>query len=106
MRSAPHLRERGADKSYAAARVPRTIQEADGVEPIALEITNHTQIEAAIKGASDVQIVINGADIVTPQPLGVGDLSMVRKELWTNVLLAVLYPLGWPGGVRTGAWFG
>jgi short-subunit dehydrogenase len=83
------LRERGAAKIYAAARDPRTIEAADGVEPIELDITNHAQIEAAARRASDVQILINNAGIVAPQPLVGGDVSLVRGEFEANVFAPV-----------------
>ncbi|WP_328939173.1 SDR family NAD(P)-dependent oxidoreductase [Streptomyces tauricus] len=46
------LRERGAARIYAAARGSRTIEAADGVEPIALDITHHARIAAVIKRAN------------------------------------------------------
>lgn len=79
------LRDRGARKIYAAARDPRTVEQADGVEPIALDVTNREQIDAATQKASDVQVVINNAGIALPQLLVGGDIDAARTEFETNV---------------------
>lgn len=79
------LRARGAAKIYAAARDPYTVEAAAGVEPIALDVTNHEQVEAAARHATDVRIVINNAGIAVSQPLVGGDLSIARTEFETNV---------------------
>ncbi|WP_436535894.1 SDR family oxidoreductase [Actinoplanes sp. HUAS TT8] len=79
------LRERGAAKIYAAARDPRSIPAADGVEPIALDVTDRDQVAAVAERAGDVQIVINNAGIVVPQQLLGADLEAVHREFETNV---------------------
>jgi NAD(P)-dependent dehydrogenase (short-subunit alcohol dehydrogenase family) len=79
------LRERGAAKIYAAARDPQTVAAAEGVVPIALDVTDKAQVAAAAELAKDVQIVINNAAIVTSQPLLTADLDKVHQEFETNV---------------------
>jgi NAD(P)-dependent dehydrogenase (short-subunit alcohol dehydrogenase family) len=54
------LKERGAAKVYAAARNVDSI-EADGVEKVALDVTDAAQVAAAAEIAGDVQLVINNA---------------------------------------------
>lgn len=77
------LRERGAAKIYAAARDPRTI-DADGVVPLALDVTDPDQVLAAARDAADVQVLINNAGISTGTPLVLGDESAIRREMDTN----------------------
>lgn len=79
------LRERGAAKIYTGARDPQTIETADGVEPIALDVTSQEQIEAATRKAADVQIVINNAGVANPQPLVGCNADGARREFDTNV---------------------
>lgn len=79
------LRARGAAKIYAGARDPQTIAAADGVVPIALNVTDKAQIAAAAEQASDVNIVINNAAISHRQPLIGGDLDKIHDEFETNV---------------------
>ncbi|MFH9969019.1 SDR family oxidoreductase [Streptomyces mirabilis] len=78
------LLERGAAKVYAAARDPHAVKPAGRVEPIQLDVTNHAEVEAAARQASDVQIVINNAGIAVPQPIIGGDISVIRNEFETN----------------------
>ncbi|WP_193045417.1 SDR family oxidoreductase [Mycolicibacterium baixiangningiae] len=77
------LKKRGAAKIYAAARDASAV-EADGVEPIELDITNAGQIEAAARAAGDVQILINNAGISTGTSLMTGDETTIRREMDTN----------------------
>ncbi len=77
------LKERGAGKIYAAARDVRSIQ-ADGVEPIELDVTDRGQIEAAARAAGDVQVLINNAGISTGTALVGGDEASIRREMDTN----------------------
>ncbi|MCJ0893117.1 SDR family oxidoreductase [Rhodococcus sp. ARC_M5] len=80
---AKQLKTRGAAKIYAAARDASAV-EADGVEPIELDITNAGHIEAAARAAGDVQVLINNAGISTGTALLSGDMADIRREMDTN----------------------
>lgn len=77
------LKQRGAAKIYAAARDASTI-DADGVQPIELDITNPDQVQAAADAAGDVQVLINNAGISTGTSLITGDLVTIGREMETN----------------------
>jgi NAD(P)-dependent dehydrogenase (short-subunit alcohol dehydrogenase family) len=79
---AAELLARGA-KVYAAARKPETIDLA-GAIPIALDITDPTSVEAAVKATGDVNLLINNAGLTTRSPLLTGDLADIRLELETH----------------------
>ena len=79
------LLERGAAKIYAGARDPHSVSPADGVVPIALDVTNQAQVSAAAGQATDVEIVINNAAVSFRQPLVGGDLAKIHEEFETNV---------------------
>lgn len=78
------LRERGAKRIYAAARQPESIS-ADGVEALALDVTDPAQVRAAAHSASDVTLLINNAGYAASQNLIDGDLELIRREFETNV---------------------
>ena len=77
------LKERGAAKIYAATRNVDSI-DVDGVEVIALDVTDPAQVEAAAALAGDVQLLINNAGSSTGFGLVDGDISGIRKEFETN----------------------
>ena len=77
------LKVRGAAKIYAAARDASTV-EADGVEPVELDVTDARQVEAAVRSAGDVQVLINNAGISTGTALVTGDVAAIRREMDTN----------------------
>jgi NAD(P)-dependent dehydrogenase (short-subunit alcohol dehydrogenase family) len=77
------LKRRGAAKIYAAARDAGTI-DADGVQPLELDVTDAGQIEAAAAAAGDVQVLINNAGISTGTSLVTGDEATIRREMDTN----------------------
>jgi NAD(P)-dependent dehydrogenase (short-subunit alcohol dehydrogenase family) len=79
------LRERGAAKIYAGARDPLSVSPADGVVPIALNVTDKAQVEAAASQAADVNIIINNAAVSYRQPLIGADLDKIHDEFETNV---------------------
>src|SRR3546814_16306862 len=56
------LLDRGASKVYAAVRNPANV-DISGVEVLKLDITDAASVEAAAKAASDVQILVNNAEI-------------------------------------------
>ena len=64
------LHQAGAKKIYATARNIESLQEVVAIDPnhiipLTLDVTNPDQIEAAAKQASDVNLLINNAGIVT-----------------------------------------
>lgn len=74
---------RGASKVYAAARRPEEI-DIPGVVPLALDITDPTQVSDAARAASDVTLLINNAGVSTYAGLVAGDLADIRREMDTN----------------------
>lgn len=77
------LLERGARKVYATARDPDAIG-VEGVERIALDITNNSQIKAAAAIATDATVLINNAGVATNQDLITGDIDLIRLEMDTH----------------------
>ncbi|PSL37904.1 short-subunit dehydrogenase [Labedella gwakjiensis] len=78
------LAERGAAKIYATARDASTIT-ADGVEAVALDVTDAERVQAVAAFATDVDIVINNAGVSLGADVLGGDLDTVRREFETNV---------------------
>jgi NAD(P)-dependent dehydrogenase (short-subunit alcohol dehydrogenase family) len=81
---AQQLLERGARKVYAAARDPHTI-DLEGVEPLALDITDPAAVARAAATAPDVRLLINNAGVSTGTDLVTGDLVRIKLELDTNL---------------------
>lgn len=81
---AQHLLERGAEKVYAAARRPETV-DLPGVEPIRLDITDPEQVGRAADLADDVTLLVNNAGINTFQDLVEGGLDRIRLDLETHL---------------------
>ncbi|GIH67638.1 SDR family oxidoreductase [Microbispora siamensis] len=77
---AAQLVERGA-KVYATARRPESI-DLDGVEVLALDISDPDSVAAAARGADDVNLLVNNAGIGGGALLG--DLQAVRAALDVN----------------------
>ncbi|WP_218508449.1 SDR family oxidoreductase [Variovorax sp. dw_308] len=75
----------GARKVYGAARDPASITLA-GVTPVALDVTNAAQVEAAAKACGDVTLLINNAGISRGGALlGAADaFDAARAEFETN----------------------
>ncbi|SFF51462.1 Short-chain dehydrogenase [Actinacidiphila alni] len=78
---AAELRRRGA-KVYATARRPEAI-DLDGVETLALDITDPAAVAAAARTAHDVDLLVNNAGI--GGGLLLGDLAAVRATLEVNL---------------------
>lgn len=78
------LKERGAAKIYATARDAQTIG-VDGVEALALDITDAGQVRAVAARAGDVTLLINNAGVASGADLVTGDLSAIRDDLETNL---------------------
>jgi len=77
---AAQLVERGA-KVYATARRPESI-DLDGVEVLALDISDPVAVAAAARAAGDVNLLVNNAGIAGGALLG--DLEAVRAALDVN----------------------
>lgn len=77
------LKERGAGKIYAASRNASAVG-VDGVEPIQLDITDPSQVQAIAAAAGDVQVLINNAGISTGTSVVSGDVADIRREMDTN----------------------
>ena len=74
----------GAKKVYAAARDPASVT-LPGVHPIALDVTNPAQVEAAAKACGDVTLLINNAGISRSSGFMAGPgVDAARAELETN----------------------
>jgi NAD(P)-dependent dehydrogenase (short-subunit alcohol dehydrogenase family) len=85
---------RGAKKVYGAARDPSSVR-IPGVEPLRLDVTDPAQVEAAVRAAGDVSLVINNAGIARgANLLGDGGLEAARAELDTNVFGPLLVSRG------------
>lgn len=79
------LIERGAAKVYAAARRTETVPGGDTrIVPTRLDITDEAMVAAVASTATDVDVVINNAGIMTMQNLVTGDLDAIRLELATH----------------------
>jgi NAD(P)-dependent dehydrogenase (short-subunit alcohol dehydrogenase family) len=77
---AAQLVERGA-KVYATARRPESI-DLDGVEVLALDISDPVAVAAAARAAGDINLLVNNAGIGGGTLLG--DLEAVRAALDVN----------------------
>ncbi len=74
----------GARKVYAAARDPASIT-LDGVERIALDVTQPGAIAQAVARAGDVTLLVNNAGISRGSPfLKAGSTDAARAEFETN----------------------
>lgn len=79
------LLERGARKVYAAARELSSIT-LPGVVPVQLDVTNPSEVAAAVARAGDVTLLVNNAGISRRSSLLAEDaVTAVRAELETNL---------------------
>lgn len=82
----------GAAKVYAAARsaddlAPLTARHGRTVVPLTLDITNPTQLQAAVQHAGDVQLLINNAGVASHMGAGFEDPRWIeagRQEMEVN----------------------
>jgi len=75
----------GAKKVYAGARDPSTVTLA-GVVPVKLDVTKPADIAAAAAQCSDVDIIINNAGVIGPEPLlGAGGVDALRELMEINL---------------------
>ena len=86
-----HFIDQGAKKVYLAVRNPNSTkaleeQYGEKVETIQVDITDEVSILEAAKKASDVDVVINNAGIIsTVSPLADNALDTLKKEMEVNV---------------------
>jgi short-subunit dehydrogenase len=83
------LLKRGAAKIYLGARDPASLRglvsESSKLVPIALDLTDPKQIEAAANTASDITVLINNAGTVAfSGALSAKDSSAARQEMEVN----------------------
>jgi NAD(P)-dependent dehydrogenase (short-subunit alcohol dehydrogenase family) len=78
------LKERGAAKVYAAARNVDSI-DAEGVEKVALDVTDAAQVAAAAELAGDVQLLINNAGSSSGRSFTGSGIGDIRGEFETNL---------------------
>lgn len=81
---AVQLLERGANRVYATARDPHSV-DLPGVDVLALDITDADAVTAAASAAGDVDLLVNNAGITSRQGLITGEPGGIRSELDTNV---------------------
>jgi NAD(P)-dependent dehydrogenase (short-subunit alcohol dehydrogenase family) len=74
----------GASKVYAAARNPREWGD-ERIVPLRLDVTDEESIAAAVRQASDVDVVINNAGTLLPGRLLDQSISDIRSLMDTNV---------------------
>lgn len=74
----------GATKVYAAARTPRTWDDAR-VVPLRLDVDDLASIDAAASSATDVTVLINNAGILRRGELLTGRVEDVADQLRTNL---------------------
>jgi NAD(P)-dependent dehydrogenase (short-subunit alcohol dehydrogenase family) len=81
--------ERGASKVYASARTPREWNDPR-IVPLALDVTSPESIEAAVKAAPDVSILVNNAGISSASSsITAGTMDDLRSTFETNFFGAV-----------------
>ncbi|MDB4474428.1 SDR family oxidoreductase [Opitutaceae bacterium] len=83
------LLTRGAAKVYAAARNPDSLADlvathGDKVVPVALDVTDKTQVAAAARIAADAQLIVNHAGVAANPDLFGDDLSDAEREFDVN----------------------
>ncbi|WP_377266863.1 SDR family oxidoreductase [Peterkaempfera sp. SMS 1(5)a] len=77
------LYTRGANKVYATARDPRSIEHPDAVA-LALEVTDPASVAAAAEQAQDVTILINNAGTAIEASFLTSPVDDIRREFETN----------------------
>lgn len=72
-------------KIYAAARDVKSLKFSDArVFPIQLDITNRAQIDAAVKQANDVDVLINNAGALAMASVVGGDTAALKSDMEVN----------------------
>lgn len=80
------LRRRGAQRIYAATRKPEVFAEVAGNDliPVALDITDRRQVQAAAALARDTTLLINNAGALAFGSLLDSPLELVVRDMQTN----------------------
>lgn len=83
------LLRRGVKRVYATARSTAQLQslvalDAERVIPVQMDITKLDEIESVAGKASDVNLLINNAGILTFSSMLTGDLEMIKRDMQTN----------------------
>jgi len=80
------LRQRGVRRIYAATRKPEVFAEAAGDDliPVALDITDRRQVQAAAAFAHDTTLLINNAGALAFGSLLDSPLELVMRDMETN----------------------
>jgi NAD(P)-dependent dehydrogenase (short-subunit alcohol dehydrogenase family) len=86
---ARELADRGAGRVYAAARQPAALPQAAprhrGVMvPLALDVTDPSQVRAAAAAAPDVTLLVNNAGTLAPGGVLDADLDGIEREMAVN----------------------
>lgn len=77
----------GAKRVYAAARDPRTLDSLAGtrdVIPLRLDVTDPEQIDAAVRAAGDVSLLVNNAGVLGALRLLETPREILQREFDTN----------------------
>lgn len=82
---AEELLARGAEKVYAAVRDTGSVTD-ERLTPVALDITDATQVAELANRLADVEIVVNNAGIARPATPLDSSLETAREELEVNYL--------------------
>jgi NAD(P)-dependent dehydrogenase (short-subunit alcohol dehydrogenase family) len=78
--------ERGAAKVYATSRSGAPGPQRDNrIVPLVLDVSDDTSVEAAVRAAPDVSILVNNAGISLATPVLEAPLTDIRDELETNL---------------------
>jgi NAD(P)-dependent dehydrogenase (short-subunit alcohol dehydrogenase family) len=79
------LAEAGVRRVYAAGRKPPAPDGTGRIVPIALDVTDPSQVVAAVEACGDVQILVNNAGVALGQPLiGARDEEAAEEEMRVN----------------------
>lgn len=70
----------------ATARDPRTLENVPAAQRLALDVTDHSSIEAAIASLSTLDALVNNAGITVWGPVELLPIEQIRRVFETNVL--------------------
>lgn len=77
------LLARGAEKVYAAARSPRSVDVPSAV-PLRLDVTDDESVQRLAEQTRDVTLLINNAGVATLNGFVNGDIAAARAEMEVN----------------------
>jgi len=79
------LLARGARRVYAAARDPKKVPTGDArIVPLAVDVTDPRQIEAAVAAAGDVTLLVNNAGVLASYSVVGSALADLEQDMRTN----------------------